>query len=1077
VAALASVVMTATLVPSAGVAAANDKGPIGWDTYRRLDRLPYLAPGSQTRQFSSFGRDGSNEDGFNGTYACLRTTSAGCVIAEDQGPGEVQSIWFTRDNGDVTATGRILIELDGQVVVNAPLQDVVNGVLGAPFTAPLVSNAEQTSGGVTIKVPMPYRGSMRITTQNNPLFHHVTFREFTDATGVSTFNPADRADDVLTLLRAAGTRDPKPAQPGATTRAATVSVPAGGRSVLTSLTGPAAVTALRLRVPDASATEAVLNGLRVQLSFDGRTTVDAPVAEFFGAGLGERNVRSLMFAMDAAPGGWYSAWWPMPFRSTASISLVNTTGAPVSNVQAEITSAPGTQWTAELSATGNAGYFTVQSRRAETVGGKDWLITDASGRGRFVGLAQTMRGHVPTGNTRVYLEGDERVHVDGSLTPQIHGTGTEDFYESGWYFSRGEYAGVFTGNTGHLFRTATCPDECDATYRLMIGDAVDFTTGLRFSIEHGAANDAAANYSSTAFLYTQPTSFGSRRTDTLLVGDAASRTAHAYTESGPAAQYTLTAAYEGDDDNLTIPGLVRSTSAAVSFRLAVDPANQGVRLRRTGDQWSGYQSMAVRVDGVAAGTWLQPLGNGLQRWLTDEFYLPATLTTGKSTLTVSLTPTTGAPAWTASSYTALSLVAPFSDVTAPTGVSGLRVSGTRVHGIGLAWNDATDNVDVAAYRIYGARTPDVPVTAANLVGTSRIAQFRHGPLPAQQTWYYRIVAVDPAGNAGPASTVVSATSKSRTTSDFNGDGRDDVVVFTRGTGADVFVSLSDGTRFVQDAWLWHDFFAMGSELAFTGDVNGDGLADIITFTRGDFADVYVALSTGSGFTASSKWHDFFAVGSELPAVGDFNGDGLTDIAAFTRGSLGDVHIALSTGSGFTAASKWHDRFAFGTELPTVGDFDGDGRDDIVTFTRGALADVYVALSDGTRFAQEGWLWHDNFAVGAELPGAGDVNGDGRDDIVTFTQGTAADVFVSLSDGNRFVQNTWKWHEQFAAGTDVPGLGDFNGDGRMDAVSFTRGSTGDVFVSQSDGGRFVEQGWKWHDHFTLGTEWPRPSLLW
>ncbi|HYO52263.1 DUF2961 domain-containing protein [Archangium sp.] len=38
------------------------------------------------------------------------------------------------------------------------------------------------------------------------------------------------------------------------------------------------------------------------------------------------------------------------------------------------------------------------------------------------------------------LEGDERVHVDGSLTPQLYGTGTEDFYESGWYFSRGTFS-------------------------------------------------------------------------------------------------------------------------------------------------------------------------------------------------------------------------------------------------------------------------------------------------------------------------------------------------------------------------------------------------------------------------------------------------------------------------------------------------------------------------------------------------------------------------------------------------------------------------------------------------------------
>jgi hypothetical protein len=1062
-----------TLTPAVGVAAPNDKGPIGWEVYRRLDRLPYLAPGSRTRQFSSFARDGSNNDGFFGTFSCLRTSPSGCVIAEDRGPGEVQSIWFTRDGGDVTATGRILIELDGQVVVNASLQDVVNGALGAPFVAPLVSNALQTSGGVTIKVPMPYRDSMRITTQSNPYFHHVTFREFTDASGVTTFNRADAANDVVTLLRAAGTRDPKPAQTGATTRAATVSVPAGGRVVLADLTGPAAVTALRLRVPDASATEAMLNGLRLQLSFDGRTTVDVPVAEFFGAGMGERTVRSLMFAMDAAAGGWYSAWWPMPFRSTASIALTNTTGVAVSGVQAEITSAPGTQWTAALSPTGDAGYFTVQARRAEVVAGRDWLVAQASGRGRFLGIVQTMRGH---GASRWYLEGDERVHVDGSLTPQLYGTGTEDFYESGWYFNMGEYSGVFTGNTAHRVATATCPGECDGTYRLMIGDGIDYTTALRFSIEHGAANDAPANYSSTAFLYTQP-DFGSRRTDTLIVSDAASRTAHGYTESAAAAQYALTSPYEGDDDSISLAGVVRSTSGAVSFRLAIDPANQGVRLRRTGDQSVAYQTVAVSVDGAAAGTWAQPLGNTFQRWLVDEHALPASLTAGKSTVTVTLTPPAGSPAWTAARYVALSLVPAFSDTTAPTAVSGLTVTGPSVHAVGLTWSEASDNVDVAEYRIYAARTSDVPVTAANLVGTSRVPLFRHGPLAPYQTWYYRVVAVDRAGNTGAASGVAGATTRARTTSDVNGDGLDDAVVFNRGTLGDVFVSLSDGSRFVQDAWKWHDFFALGTEIPFTGDVNGDGLADIITFTRGDLADVYVALSTGSSFAPAVKWHDFFALGTEIPGVGDFNGDGRVDIITFTRGDTGDVYVALSTGSGFAPATLWSDLFTIGAEMPTVGDFDGDGRDDVATFTRGTTADVFVSLSDGTRFAQQGWKWHDHFTVGAEVAGVGDFNGDGRDDVVTFNRGTAGDVFVSLSDGNRFVQDNWKWHEFFAINTEVPGVGDFNGDGKFDVVAFTRGTAADAFVSLSDGGRFVQNGWKWHDHFAIDTEWALPGIYW
>ncbi|MGC4863743.1 DUF2961 domain-containing protein [Micromonospora sp. DT41] len=1060
-----------SVVDASAFAVADDKGPTGWDTYRRLDRLPELAAGTRTHQFSSFGRDGSNDDGFVGTWSCLRQ-SGGCVIAEARGPGEVQSIWFTRDEGDVRATGWIRIELDGVVVVQADLQALVDGRLGSPFVAPLVSNADQTSGGVTIKVPMPYRDSMRITTQNNPLFHHVTYRTFADAEGVTRFDPADPASDVVTLLRAAGTRDPKPAQAGASTGRATVTAPAQGQVSLAGLTGPRAITALRLRVPDAAAGAPTLAGLRLRLTFDGRTTADSPVGEFFGGGLGERNVRSLMFAMDSAPGGWYSAWWPMPFRSSAAVTLVNTTGTTVNGIEVEVTSAPGTEWTSRLAADGSAGYFTTQSRRAETVGGNDWIVADQSGRGRFVGVSQTMRGHIIGGNTRNYLEGDERVYVDGSPTPQIHGTGTEDFYESGWYFNRGEYSGVFTGNTAHLVRGGGCADECDAAYRLMIGDAVAYGSALRFGIEHGPANDMPAEYASTAFLYTQRT-VTTRRTDTVVTGDAASRAAHAYTDSS-ATQTALTASFEGDDDNVPQTAQVRATTAPVRFQLAVDLTNQGVRLRRHSDQSGGYQQAAVSVDGVPAGVWLQPLGNDRQRWLADDFVLPAALTAGRSTVTVQLTPAAGAPPWTAVRYQADSMVPPFADTTAPATVAGLTLAGGRVHALGLTWSPSADDVGIVFYRVYASRNPGVRITAANLVGTTRATAFRHGPLPAGQTRYYRIVAVDGSGNVAAPSAEVSATTRSRNTSDANGDRRDDAIDFTRGATADVFTSLSDGTRFVPDSRPWNDFFAVDAEIPLTGDVNGDGRADIVTFTRGDNADVYVGLSTGTGFAAGVKWHDFFAVGTEIPAVGDVNGDGRTDIITFTRGAAADVYVALSTGSGFGPGVKWHDHFALGDEFPAVGDVDGDGRDDILTFTRGTAGDVFVSLSDGTRFVEDGWKWHDSFALGDELPAVGDVDGDGRDDILTFTRGTAGDVFVSLSDGTRFVQDAWKWHDSFALGDDLPGVGDFNGDGRADVVRFTRGLTADVYVSLSTGGGLGAAN-RWHDQFAPGVDLPRPSV--
>lgn len=152
---------TAGAEPAAPDTNQSDARLVGWDTYRRLDRLPYLTPGSQTLQVSSFDRSGGDFDvstgNRNGSGGCLAPGGAGCVIAEDHGAGEIDSIWLTRDGGNVRALGNIRVELDGQAVVDTPLQSLVDGKSGAPFVWPLVANAAQSPGGNYIKVPMPYR--------------------------------------------------------------------------------------------------------------------------------------------------------------------------------------------------------------------------------------------------------------------------------------------------------------------------------------------------------------------------------------------------------------------------------------------------------------------------------------------------------------------------------------------------------------------------------------------------------------------------------------------------------------------------------------------------------------------------------------------------------------------------------------------------------------------------------------------------------------------------------------------------------------------------------------------------------
>jgi len=302
--------------------------------------------------------------------------------------------------------------------------------------------------------------------------------------------------------------------------------------------------------------------------------------------------------------------------------------------------------------------------------------------------------------------------------------------------------------------------------------------------------------------------------------------------------------------------------------------------------------------------------------------------------------------------------------------------------------------------------------------------------------------------------------------DVTGDGRDDIVTFTMNQLADVYAAASTGTGFAGGAKA-HDFFGLPGETPLTGDFTGDGRDDVVTFTHGPLDDVYVAPSLGSTFGASAKWHDRFALSGEIPAVGDVNGDGRDDIVTFTRGTLGDVYVGLSNGSSFGAGLKWHDSFALNAEFPAVGDVNGDGLDDLITFTRGTTGDVYVALSTGSGFGP-GLKWHDWFAVGAEQPRIGDFDGDGRDDIATFTNNAAGDVYVALSTGNAFTGTEQKWHDFFALAGEFPYVGDFDGDGKDDIVTFTHSSLADVYVALSTGTAFGASG-KWHDYFGLPGE--------
>jgi hypothetical protein len=188
----------------------------------------------------------------------------------------------------------------------------------------------------------------------------------------------------------------------------------------------------------------------------------------------------------------------MPFREGMAIGLVNPTGRPARlTLRAVVdrgSALPG------LLATGQAGRFHATSRSGPTTRGRSWPVLRAHGRGVLVGLSATLAGpRTRPGRPINHLEGDELIVADGG--PALHGTGTEDFFEAGWYWNRGAHTLALTGAPVRRVGVGGCAADCTAAYRLLVSDAIPFGSSLRFDLEHGPRNNINGAYATTAYWY------------------------------------------------------------------------------------------------------------------------------------------------------------------------------------------------------------------------------------------------------------------------------------------------------------------------------------------------------------------------------------------------------------------------------------------------------------------------------------------------------------------------------------------------------------------------------------------------
>lgn len=258
------------------------------------------------------------------------------------------------------------------------------------------------------------------------------------------------------------------------------------------------------------------NDIILRMYWDGseQPSVETPIGPFFGQGWDEAyTYNSLPIVAGPIEGRALVSYFKMPFAKGARIEIENQNLKPIDAFYYYVDYL-------ELKAPqAGSGYFHAwynhQLTETRPDGENEWdllrpggmsspnrlgednyVILDVEGKGHFVGVNYYVNNPSPVW----YGEGDDMIFIDGDPMPTLHGTGTEDYFNTSWCpkepFSHPYYGYPrVNGNIGWLGRTHV--------YRYHIEDPIFFERSLRFTIEHGHNNYLPLDLASVAYWYAE----------------------------------------------------------------------------------------------------------------------------------------------------------------------------------------------------------------------------------------------------------------------------------------------------------------------------------------------------------------------------------------------------------------------------------------------------------------------------------------------------------------------------------------------------------------------------------------------
>ena len=291
-----------------------------------------------------------------------------------------------------------------------------------------------------------------------------------------------------------------------------------------------------------------------------------------------------------------------------------------------------------------------------------------------------------------------------------------------------------------------------------------------------------------------------------------------------------------------------------------------------------------------------------------------------------------------------------------------------------------------------------------------------------------------------------------------------------GTSADEGASAGDALTFrVWDAQRHKELPARtlkpdGSRLSLTWSDNGganltlQGLAQSRIGVLRPFSDGSAKWYLDADGNGSWGGLDFFLTGfgvaSDHAVVGDWNGDGITDPGVFrAKNGQGWWYFDANGSGAWESGSDQALQFGLATDIPVVGDWNGDGKSDFGVFRSINGKGWWYFDSNGNRKWDPGIDQALQFGLAGDIPVVGDWNGDGKSDFGVFRIIDGKGWWFFDSNGNR------KWDPgvdqalQFGNAGDIPVVGDWNGDGKSDFGVMRDG----VWYLDGNGDRAWERG--------------------